>query len=172
MMRLVIPVLAFALMGCGGPTSVAQNKASVEQTTSEIDPISRVNDQANILDPKLEASLTARSSDLEAQTGNQFVILTVPSLQGREIDVFARDYGNRHGIGRKGVNDGVLLVIAPNERKVRIAVGDGLSTKLSDRDARAIIDGVIVPEFRKGDLPKGIDRGADRIIEQLSGGQS
>lgn len=172
MMRLVIPALAFALMGCGDPTAVAENRILVGRTTSEIAAISRVNDEANILDPKLEASLTARSSDLESQTGNQFVILTVPSLQGREIHVFARDYGNRHGIGRKGVNDGVLLVIAPNERKVRIAVGDGLSTKLSDRDARAIIDDVIVPEFRKGDLPQGIDRGAGRIIEQLSGSPS
>lgn len=128
----------------------------------------RVVDGADLLDAAEEARLTARLADLQARTKHQFVIVTVTSLGGRTIEDYARDLGNSWGIGRKNVNDGVLLVIAPNERRMNIAVGDGLSGVLTTAVTQEILDTQMLPEFRKGDVAQGVDKGVDAIIAALS----
>jgi len=96
------------------------------------------------------------------------VVVTVKSLDGQDVADFARNLGNRWGVGRKAVNDGVILVVAPNERKARIAVGDGLRSSLSDSVCQDIMDRKIIKRFKKGDLPGGIQAGIDALIDRLS----
>jgi len=127
----------------------------------------RVVDKADLLAPAQEASLSAQSAALEKATGHQFVVVTVPDLGGHPIEDYGLHLGRYWGIGRKQVNDGVLLLVAPNERKVRIEVGYGLETTLSDPRAKTIIDRDILPAFRAGDMPKGIIAGAAAITHTL-----
>jgi uncharacterized protein len=107
--------------------------------------------------------------DLEAKTTDQFVVVTLKSLQGTSVEDFGYQLGRHWGIGQKGRNNGVLLIVAPNERKVRIEVGYGLEGKLTDAVTKLIIEGGIIPRFRAGDFPGGIVRGVDDIIQILTG---
>ncbi len=124
-------------------------------------------DKADLLSPAQEASLTDRSAALEKATGHQFVIVTVADLGGHPIEDYGLNLGRYWRVGRKGANDGVLLIVAPSERKVRIEVGYGLEATLTNARAAAIIDRDILPAFRAGDLPKGIVAGADKIVRVL-----
>ena len=96
------------------------------------------------------------------------VIVTVSTLGGRDVADFTRDLANSWGIGRKGHNDGVVLLVAPNERKVRIAVGYGLEKALPNALCQKIIDEQMLPRFREGDLPAGIEAGSRALIARLS----
>ncbi|GGB96104.1 hypothetical protein GCM10011494_13220 [Novosphingobium endophyticum] len=127
----------------------------------------RVTDAAHILSPQEQATLSARLEKLEQKTQHQLVVVTVPSLGGRDVAEYTRDLANSWGIGRKGYNDGVVLLIAPKERKVRIAVGYGLEKRLSDGACQQIINREMLPSFRKGDLPGGIAAGTDALIARL-----
>lgn len=127
----------------------------------------RVVDAANLLDPAREAALTARLEALEQSTGRQLVIATIPDLQGYDI----ADYGYRLGrawkIGQEGEDNGILLLVAPNERKVRIEVGYGLEPYVTDALSSTIVQETVLPRFRAGDLPGGIEAGADALLAQL-----
>jgi uncharacterized protein len=129
----------------------------------------RVVDAANLLSPAQRAALEQISADHEAKSTDQLVIATVPSLQGTDV----ADYGNRlfrhWQLGQKDKNNGVLLLVAPNERRVRIEVGYGLEGVLTDAMSRIIIESSILPRFRAGDFPGGIERGAQDIVRVLQG---
>lgn len=127
----------------------------------------RVVDQADLLTPAQEARLTQLSERIEREVGPQFVVTTVPTLQGQAIEDFAKRLGKHWGVGNKDRNDGVLLVVAPNERKVRIAIGKGLETTVADADAKRIIDNDILPKFRAGDMAGGIIHGSEGIDTML-----
>jgi uncharacterized protein len=129
----------------------------------------RVVDQAGILDAATRTALTGKLEKLEGQTTDQLVVVTLKSLQGRTIEDFGVELGRTWQIGQKGKNNGMLLIVAPNERKVRIEVGYGLEATLTDAIARVIIDTSIIPRFRANDFPGGIVRGADDIIQVLNG---
>lgn len=128
----------------------------------------RVVDAAHILDPATIAALDAKLAAQEAKATDQFVVATVPSLQGTSIE----DYGNRlfrhWQLGQAKKNNGVLLLVAPTERKVRIEVGYGLEGILTDAVASAIIRNAIVPSFKAGDMAAGIVKGADAVLEILN----
>jgi uncharacterized protein len=128
----------------------------------------RVVDQANILTPQNRADLTTKLEALEAKTSRQLVVVTVPSLQGREIEDFGYQLGRAWGIGEKKRDTGVLLLVAPNERRVRIEVGYGLESVLTDALSNAILQDRVLPKFRAGDQAGGVLAGADALIEQLS----
>ncbi len=128
----------------------------------------RVVDQANILTPQSRADLTTKLEALEAKTSRQLVVVTVPSLQGREIEDFGYQLGRAWGIGEKKRDTGVLLLVAPNERRVRIEVGYGLESVLTDALSNAILQERVLPKFRAGDQAGGVLSGADALIEQLS----
>lgn len=128
----------------------------------------RVVDAAHLLDPATLSALDAKLAAQEAQTTDQFVVATVPSLESLSIE----DYGNRlfraWKLGQDKKNNGVLLLVAPAERKVRIEVGYGLEGILTDAVASTIIRSAIIPAFKAGDMAGGVVKGADAILEVLN----
>ena len=129
----------------------------------------RVVDQAGILDAAARSRLEAKLKDLESKTTTQLVVVTLRSLGGYDIADYGYQLGRHWGIGQKGKNNGALLIVAPTDRKVRIEVGYGLEGTLTDAVSRLIIDHAILPRFRAGDFAGGIERGADDIVQVLSG---
>lgn len=129
----------------------------------------RVVDDAHLLDAGTAANISAKLAALEQKTGIQLVVVTLPSLQGYEIEDYGYQLGRAWGIGQKGKNNGALLIIAPNEHRVRIEVGYGLEGTLTDAVSRLIIENAILPRFRVNDFAGGISRGVDDIIQVLSG---
>ena len=129
----------------------------------------RVVDDAGILEPALRDRLTQKLAALETKNTDQVVVATVKSLQGTTVEVYANALFKQWRLGQADKNNGVLLLVAPNERRVRIEVGSGLGSRLSDATAKAIIDNSILPRFRAGDFPDGIERGVDAIVQALSG---
>ncbi|WP_428685870.1 TPM domain-containing protein [Sphingopyxis sp.] len=127
----------------------------------------RVVDQADIIPPVEEANLDIQLEQLEKTTGHQLVVATVTSLDGNDIS----DYGYRLGrdwkIGGKENNDGVVFLIAPNERRMNISVGYGLEPVLTDALSGRIIRDVVTPKFKAGDMPGGIQDGVNAIAQQI-----
>lgn len=128
----------------------------------------RVVDDADILSAEAESRIADRLAQFERRTGHQLVTISVRSLGGHDIADVTRDLGNRWGIGRKEHDDGIILLVAPAERTVRIAVGLGLESILTDELCQQIIDTRIVPLFRKGNLEGGTEAGTEAIIAALS----
>lgn len=122
----------------------------------------RVADRAQILDPAVERALAAKSRSLETSTTDQLVVVTVPDLGGLTIEEFALALGNRWGIGRADYDNGVLLLVAPRERRVRVEVGCGLEELLTDARAAAIID-KMSPLFQQGQYERGIELGFGEV---------
>ena len=127
----------------------------------------RVVDQANILPADMEVRLTDKLAALETSTGRQLVVATVPSLQGYEIEDYGYQLGRAWGIGQAKENNGALLLVAPNERRVRIEVGYGLEGVLTDALSNVILQERVLPKFRTGDMAGGVEGGADALIDQL-----
>jgi uncharacterized protein len=128
----------------------------------------RVVDNANVLSPETEAELTQELATLEAQTGRQLVVATLPDLQGYEIEDYGYQLLRTWGIGSKERNDGAILIVAPTERKVRIEVGYGLEPVLTDALSSLIINQRILPAFKEGRLEEGVVDGTRAIIQQLA----
>ena len=127
----------------------------------------RVVDQANLLSPAQEAELTGRLEALEQASSRQLVVATIASLEDYPIEDYGFQLGRHWGIGQSDANNGVILIVAPNERKVRIEVGYGLEPILTDALSHRIIQDQILPRFRDGDFPAGLNAGADAVIQQL-----
>jgi uncharacterized protein len=127
----------------------------------------RVVDAAQLLSQGQTASLTRALELHERSTTNQVVVVTLPSLQGYTIEDFGYQLGRHWGIGQKGKDNGVLLIVAIEEREVRIEVGYGLEGQLTDALSRTIIEESILPLFRLGDFPGGIVAGIKGIITYL-----
>ncbi|QUT06296.1 TPM domain-containing protein [Sphingobium phenoxybenzoativorans] len=131
----------------------------------------RVTDSANILGQAARTALTARLAAFEERTQHQVAIATVPTLHGEDIGAFTRDLANRWGVGRKGHDDGVLILIAPNDQQVRIAVGYGLEKTLPESLCRQIIQDHMLPAFAGGDFAGGLDKGLTALIAAMDEGK-
>src|SRR5579862_9850377 len=129
----------------------------------------RVVDQTATLSASEMDALTQRLKDLEARKGSQVAVLIVPTTDPESIEQFSIRVAEAWKIGRKKVDDGALLVVAKNDRKIRIEVGYGLEGALTDVTARRIIDEIITPKFKSGDFAGGISAGVDRIIGVVDG---
>jgi uncharacterized protein len=129
----------------------------------------RVVDEAGILDAATRTALTDKLAALEAKSTDQLVVVTLKSLQGTSLEDLGYQLGRRWQIGQKDKNNGVLLIVAPNDKQVRIEVGYGLEGTLTDAVSRLIIENGILPRFRANDIPGGITRGVDDIISVLTG---
>ena len=158
---IALPIL---LAGCGA----AAPAGTVAPAGYDFPALSgRVVDAAGLLREGDRAAIAGRLAMLEQATGHQFVVVSVTSLGGHTIEDYGVTLGRTWKIGRKDINDGVMLIVAPRERKVRIEVGHGLEKALRDEEARAIIDSAILPAFRAGDYPRGIRAGVDGVIREI-----
>jgi len=129
----------------------------------------RVVDLAHVLPADVAASLTRDLEVHETKTSNQVAVLILPSLEGEPLESFSHRVGTTWKLGQKGTDNGVLLLIALRERKVRIEVGYGLEGALTDLRSAHIIRQEIVPRFRSGDLPGGIAAGVQAILGTIEG---
>lgn len=127
----------------------------------------RVVDKADLLDLDTEKRIETKLADAERRYGPQLVVATTPSLEGREIEDYSFDLAQSWGIGDKERLDGLVLLVAPNERKVRIEVGFGLEGSFTDEYAGQILRETILPQFRDGNLAEGIEAGVDRMIAKM-----
>jgi uncharacterized protein len=128
----------------------------------------RVVDDAGVLDPSTRAALERKLAEFETKTTGQLVVVTLKSLQGTSIEDYGYQLGRHWQIGQKEKNTGALLIVAPNERKVRIEVGYGFEGTLTDAVSRLIIENSIIPRFRANDFAGGVGRGVDDIIQAVS----
>jgi uncharacterized protein len=128
----------------------------------------RVVDQANILPPTTRDALEQKLAALEDKSSIQFVVATVNSLQGQEIEPYANELYRHWGLGEKTKNNGVLLLVAPKEKKIRIEVGYGLEGILTDALSKVVIVNAIAPRFKAGDFAGGVTRGVDDVITILT----
>ncbi len=128
----------------------------------------RVVDNAHILSAEAAQKLDGELAQLETSTGHQLVVATVPDLQGIEIEDYGYQLGRTWALGKKGVNDGVILLVAPKERKVRIEVGYGLEPVLTDALTSVILTTRVLPQFKAGRMEQGVVDGAEAIVQQLS----
>jgi uncharacterized protein len=125
-------------------------------------------DTANILPADRKAGLEAKLQAFQQRTQRQLVVVTVPDLQGYAIEDYGYRLGRSWGVGLKDADNGVILIVAPKERKIRIEVGRRLEPVLTDALSSIIIRNRVLPPFKAGDMGGGIEAGADAIIQQLS----
>jgi uncharacterized protein len=143
--------------------------ASAALAAADFPPLTgRVVDQAKILSPVTIADLERKLADLEQKSGIQLVVATVPSLGGEEIEPYANELFRAWKLGEAKKNNGALLLIAPNQRRMRIEVGYGLEGTLTDAVSSIIISNAIAPRFKAGDFNGGVTRGVDDIITALT----
>ncbi|WP_213289092.1 YgcG family protein [Bradyrhizobium sp. sGM-13] len=129
----------------------------------------RVVDRTGTLTAGDVAALTQQLRDLEARKGSQVAVLIVPTTDGEAIEQFALRVAEAWKIGRKKIDDGALLVIAKNDRRLRIEVGYGLEGALTDATTKRIIDEDITPKFKSGDFAGGVSAGVNRMIAVANG---
>ena len=162
-MKKALGLLTALLLALTGQAALAQNFPKLS---------GRVVDQANLLDPQQEAALNAKLQGLETRTKRQLVVATLSSLEGYEISDYGYRLGRQWALGQDGKGEtekdnGAIQIVAPNERKMRIAVGYGLEPVLTDGLSSTIIRNDITPRFKAGDFAGGINAGVDRIVTQL-----
>jgi uncharacterized protein len=155
---LAVMVLGFLALACVGAVLAADFPALT----------GRIVDQANVIPAATRNVIEPKLADLEAKSGIQLVVATVASLGGEEIEPYANELFRAWKLGEKTKNNGVLLLVAPNQRKVRIEVGYGLEGTLTDALSKVIIVNAIAPRFKAGDFGDGVSRGVDDIITVLT----
>src|SRR6478609_9268194 len=126
-------------------------------------------DQTGTLSSDEIDSLAKKIRDFEARKGSQISVLIVPTTQPESIEQFSIRVAEAWKIGRKKVDDGAILLVAKNDRKLRIEVGYGLEGALTDATTKRIIDEIIAPRFKSGDFAGGITAGAERMIKVIGG---
>lgn len=157
MSRLIRSILALLLVAFALPAAA--------QTFPKL--TGRVVDDAHLLSPEQVQQLTQLSAGVEQASTRQLVVATIPDLQGYGIEDYGYRLGRAWGLGQKDANNGVILLVAPKERKVRIEVGYGLEPIVTDALSSVIINQTVLPRFRDGDMAGGIVAGANALAEQL-----
>jgi uncharacterized protein len=152
-------IIGFLALLCTGLTSFTANPPVLT---------GRIVDQANVIPADTSSIIEPKLADLETKSGIQLVVATVTSLDGQEIEPYANQLFRSWKLGEKTKNNGVLLLVAPNERRVRIEVGYGLEGTLTDALTKVIITNAITPRFKAGDFGGGISKGVDDIVTVLT----
>ncbi len=158
---LLRPIVAAALLCLFAATAWAATAVPLLQQ--------RVTDLTGTLSPQVVARIDQQLTAFEKEKGTQLAVLMVPSVRPESIEEYAVRVFEQWKLGRKGVDDGVLLVIAKNDRELRIEVGYGLEGALNDATAKRIISDDIVPHFKRGDFAAGIEAGVARILRVADG---
>ncbi len=141
--------------------------AMAEPTFPEL--TGQIVDEAGLLSGQDQAAILEQLKALEAASTDQLAVVTLKSLQGYPIEDYGYQLGRKWGIGQKGKDNGILLIVAPNERKVRIEVGRGLEPIMTDALSKLIIENAILPAFKRGDMAGGILAGVRDIKDSLLG---
>lgn len=128
-----------------------------------------VTDQADLLPPAEEAALNARLTAFSSEKGSQIAVLIVPTTQPEDIFSYSFRVADTWKLGRKGVDDGVLLVIAVKDRKTHLQIGYGLEGAIPDARSKQILQDIIRPRFQAGDFPGGVNAGVDALIKLING---
>ncbi len=158
-MRLVVLFIALLL-----------NAVAWAQDVLPVPPLSgRVIDQTSTLSPVQQAAIDGKLAAFESQAGPQIVVLLVPATAPEDIASYAQRVADQWKIGRRNVGDGLLLVVAKNERTVRIEVAKALEGAVPDLAARQVIDRTIVPAFKTGDYAGGLNAGLDQLMARIRG---
>lgn len=150
---LLLPGVAFAYVSPGKPTGF-------------------VNDYAQLLTAEERTALEQKLTGFEKQTGNEIAVATINSLEGDTVENFAEELFAEWNIGKSGQDNGILLLIAKEDREMRIEVGYGLEPELTDLEASHLIQNVLVPAFREENYFKGVDEATTLIIQKLGGENS
>ncbi|HEX6550532.1 MAG TPA: TPM domain-containing protein [Gammaproteobacteria bacterium] len=124
-------------------------------------------DTAHLLPADVNAALSQKLADYARRSGTQLVVVTLPTLNGYDIADYGYQLGRHWGIGQKGKNNGVLLIVDAGEKKLRIEVGYGLEGTLTDAISFQIVHNIIAPKFKQGDFTGGIEAGSDAILSVL-----
>jgi len=156
-------IVLFLLAACTSLIGMSQQLQPVPKLTA------RVMDLADMLSEAEEAQLSSLLKNLEESKGSQVAILTVNTTEPETIEQYSIRVVDEWKLGRKEVDDGVLLLIAKDDRKVRIEVGYGLEGAITDAYAKRIIENIIVPQFRRGAYYHGIEEGIEAIISLING---
>jgi len=131
--------------------------------------VGRVTDNAEIITEGTRRTLTELLKSHEDKTGNQVAVLTVPTIEGYNIEEYSSAVFDAWKLGQKGKDNGILVVVAPNDRRMRIEVGYGLESTMTDLLAGRIIRNIMTPKFKTGDFNGGIESGVIAIVETLEG---
>jgi uncharacterized protein len=161
-------VLASLLLLVAVPAALAQNSpdAGMPPFPALTGPVV---DDAHLLPADVFDQLSQKLAAYSQANGTQLVVVTLPTLNGYSIEDYGYQLGRHWGIGQKGKNNGVLLIVDAGEKQVRIEVGYGLEGTLTDAQSFLIIHDIIVPRFRTGDYAGGITAGSDAILSVLGG---
>ncbi|MET1112391.1 MAG: TPM domain-containing protein [Allosphingosinicella sp.] len=170
MKALLLPLLLLGSAACDAQAPAAEGQRR-PLTAAPARPLpaltGRVVDNADVLGAAAEAELTARLAALEKATTDQLVVVTVPGLDGEAIEDLGLRLGNGWGVGQKGLDNGVLLIVSPADQKARIEVGKGLEGLLTDRRAARIMAKQVVTNCRQGHCERAIAEGVDAIAALL-----
>lgn len=160
-MRSVVGPLALSLLflSVGGAASAREVPFRAQ----------RVTDEAGLLDEASESRLDAKLKSLEQETGSQVAVLLIPSLEGEVLEDYSLRVSEAWKLGRETQDDGVLILVARDDRKVRIEVGYGLEGSLTDLHAKRIIQQLMVPRFRTGDFAGGVEAAVDAVAGAVRG---
>lgn len=174
-MRRAALATSFAILAVAGGCKAALEPATASETSfcddvPHIALTGRVTDAAGVLTAEDEARLSARLARYEGRTKHQMVVATTPGLNGARIDDVGTCLGHRWGIGRKGHDDGIVILVAPNERQMRIATGTGMETRLTDDKALEVIE-QMTPFFKQGDYAGGLSTGIEAIAAKTGDGR-
>ena len=161
--RSALATLACAGVLLGAPGSLAQAVLPVPALSGH------VIDQTSTLTPDQMQALEGKLTAFEKAKGSQLVVLMVPTTQPEDIASYANRVGNTWKIGRKDVGDGLLLIVAKSDRKLRIEVAKTLEGAIPDLMANQVIEDAITPRFKQGDFAGGVDAGVDQLMALISG---
>lgn len=164
----VAAVVGLGFLVASAPAPTISETPSTQQPTTDCPAATGyVQDCANVIPDDQQAQLEARLSTYDTETTNQIAVVTVNSLGGKDIEGYSIKLAEALKVGRADIDNGVILVVAVKDRKMRIEVGHGNEGDLTDSEAGDIIRDVITPEFKAGNIPDGISVGVEAIIKQL-----
>ncbi|MBX9850680.1 MAG: TPM domain-containing protein [Cytophagaceae bacterium] len=158
-------LLLFVIVLCGA----CNFSIAADDIPDRPNPPKLVNDFANIFSPSDKSTLEDKLVAYNDSTSTQIAVVTVSSLNDYAIEQFSVELAQKWGIGQKGKDNGILILVAPNERKARIEVGYGLEGALPDMIAKRIVDEVMIPSFKQNNYYEGVNNGVDIIIKRAYG---
>jgi uncharacterized protein len=160
-------VLLAAILISACTKSTADKAAAIDAAKTPVPALTgRVNDTAGVLQPTDRDRISNLLADYQRETGHQVAVLTVPTLADESIESFCLRAANTWRLGRKGIDDGILVCLAMKERRVRIELGLGMGRHISNADAKEIIDVDMTPSFAMGDFAGGLERGLTRLMQE------